>query len=406
MSVLVYNHRPLSARPLGRWLGEAGELVMVTTRAAVAASPPGERALFAAIMPVADYASGEVQRAARRLARAWEPDHVASSSEYDLIRAAVLRERCGLAGQGVASALAYRDKFRMRAAALAGGMRVPAFAGVRTHAEVLGFAERAGFPVVLKPRLGTGTAGITVVRSGRDLAGLAGQAWRRRPGPGRLVVEEYVDAPMYHVDGMCLAGKVVHCWPSRYSAGALDDVAGGRPRTSIMLAAEDPLRRRLQAWAAQLVGVFPHAGAGFGFHVELWVPNDGVPVLCEVAARAATEMIVGTYERAFGVNLYRESFRVQAGLPPHLASQPASPGCYTGWVCFLAAGGTFWPPATAGMPSAVFFEVLMQPGQRYERASAVTNVAARAVVQGATAEEAAGQLAELTRWWAVSRPWQ
>jgi hypothetical protein len=404
VSVLIFNHRPLDRRPIGRWLRESGDLVMVTTRSAMTASSPGERALFAAIVPVEDYTSLRVQRAGWRLARAWEPDAVASSCEHDLIRAAVLRELRGLNGQHVVSALAYRDKFRMRQAAVSGGLRVPDFEAVRIPADVLAFAERRGFPVVLKPRLGTGTAGIRVVWSAKALPSRTG--WLPRDGLGRLLVEEYVDAPLYHVDGVSLGGKVIHCWPSRYSGGALEDIARGRPRTGVMLGTDDPVRPVLQDFAARVIAAFPSGDTGFGFHLEVWVPADGVPVLCEVTSRVAPEVVAAAYERAFGVNLFEESFRAQTGLPLRLVSQPARPGCYTGWVCFLTEAGTFIPPSTAGRPPTAFFETALEPGSDCARAQTVTDVAARAVVEGACAEDAGRRLRDLAGWWDASRPWR
>jgi len=406
MSVLILNHRPLDRRPVGRWLQEAGELVMVTTRAALAASPPAERAPFATIVPVDDYASGSVLRAAWRLARARDPDRVASSCELDLIRAAVVRHVRGLEGQQLDSALAYRDKLHMREAAFAGGLRVPGFRAVRTPADVRDFAEGSGFPVVVKPRLGTGTAGIKVVWSARDLKDQGVPAWPPRQDLGRLIVEEYLDAPMYHVDGISVGGGVVHCWPSRSSGGALQDIARCGPRAGVMLGADDPLRPVLQDFAVRVIAAFPSGNAGFGFNLEAWVPEGGEPVLCEVTSRAGTEVIAEAYQHGFGVNLFEESFRAQAGLPLRLTGQPGTPRRYAHWVCFLTEDGTFTPPPDAGRPPVAYFQADLEPGTHGRRARTITDVAARAVVEGASAGEAEDRLRELTSWWDASRPWR
>lgn len=406
MSMLIFNHRPLDRRPIGQWLRETGELVMVTTRAAQIASPPAECALFAAIVPVEDYASGSVLRAAWRLARVWEPDKVASSCEHDLIRAAVLRRVRGMEGQHLSSALAYRDKLHMRETAFAAGLHVPGFEAVRTPADVLKFAAGRGFPVVVKPRLGTGTAGIEVFWSEQDLKSPGALRRLPRQDLGRLIAEEYMDAPMYHVDGISLNGDVIHCWPSRSSGGALEDIARCRPRTGVMLSADDPLRLVLQDFAARVIAAFPSENAGFGFNLEAWVPPGREPVLCEVTSRVGTELIAAAYQHAFGVNLFEESFRAQAGLPLRLTKQPGSPQSYADWACFLTEDGTFIPPPDAGRPPTTYFQTDLERGTPCTRARTITDVAARAVVEGASADEAEDGLRELTDWWSANHPWQ
>jgi biotin carboxylase len=294
----------------------------------------------------------------------------------------------------------------MRETAFAAGLRIPGFAAVRTPADVLEFAEGSGFPVVVKARLGTGTAGIKVVRSGQDLKSPGVLGRLPRQDLGRLIVEEYIDAPMYHVDGISLSGEVIHCWPSRSSGGALEDVARCGPRTGVMLSADDPLRPVLQDFAARVIAAFPSGNAGFGFNLEAWVPAGGEPILCEVTSRAGTEVIAAAYQHGFGVNLFEESFRAQAGLPLQLNKQPGKPQRYADWGCFLTEDGIFTPPPDAGRPPTLYFHMDLEPGTCGRRARTITDVAARAVVEGASADEAEDRLRELTDWWSTSDPWQ
>jgi biotin carboxylase len=401
MTVLVLNHRPLDMRPIGQWIQDAGDLVMVTTRASRAASSAAERARFVQVVAVDNYASSEVDRAARTLADRHLPARVVSSNELDLIRTAVLRERYGLPGQDLASALAYRDKLYMRRAAAAGAVNVPRFQQVGSAIEMSRFAGEVGFPVVVKPRRGAGSAGITVVRRPEDLPHAAALGSRVAGG---LIIEEYVDAPLYHVDGISVDGKVIHCWPSRYSNGALQTVQQCAPRVSMLLDALDPLRGPLQDFAVEVVGAFPASGS-FAFHLEAWVDDRNVPILCEITSRTGGGPIGRAYEEAFGVSLYEESFRAQAGLALTLDEQPAEPSRYVGWVGFLAGRGTFTPPE-AGRPPAVWFTTEYQPGRRCQGARIVSDAAAYALVDGASADQAAARGAELIGWWDAGRPWR
>ena len=400
MTVLVLSYSALDTRPIGRWLHEAGDLVLVTTRAARAASPPEECARFGEIVLVDDYFSNDVMLAAQALARRHSPAHVIASNEHDLIRAAVLREQYRLPGQRVEAALAYRDKLTMRQVTAAGAVTVPRFRAVRSLADATGFAAENGFPVVVKPRRGTGALGITVARSRGDLHRAVEAA---STAPGGVLVESYVAAPIYHVDGISVDGRVVHCWPSRYSDGALETVQRGAPRVSMLLDAADPLRPLLQDFAARVIAAFPATGA-FAFHLEAWV-DGGVPILCEITARTGGGPIGEAYEHAFGVNLYRESFLAQAGLALTLTEQPARPLRYVGWIGFLTGDGTFTPPTT-GRPPVTWFRTVHEPGRVCRRARMMSDFAAYALVDGASADQTVARGRELIRWWDAGRPWR
>ena len=399
MTVLVLNHKPLGLRPIGRWLQEAGDLVMVTSRSALASSSDEERRRFVRIVAVDDYASADVELAARALAARHRPGHVASNHEYDLIRAAGLRERFGLPGQPPASARAYRDKLVMRRSAALHGIRMPAFAAVREASDVSDFARRHGLPLVLKPRLGTGSTGITVIRD-------------RMPPLGDLplhqgfLVEQFVEGRFYHVDGIVRDGRVVHCWPSRYSSGNLEAVIGCAPLTGALLDADDPLRPRLQGFAADVVASLPATRVAVAFHLEAWVDGEGRPVLCEVTSRGGGGPIAAAYGHAFDLDLLEESFRGQAELPLNVTTQPPRPRRYAGWAWFMNGHGAFTPPPVPAWLPATEFTTLVTRGEHRDGARNFTDAAASAIAEGASAAEVEDRIAEITRWWEKSRPWR
>jgi hypothetical protein len=401
MTVLILNHRQLDRRPIGRWLQEAGDLVMVTTHAALAASPAAERALFSTIVPVGDYSSVEVETAARSLAACHRPGRIASCHEFDLVRAALLRESLKLDGQSVASALAFRDKRAMRCIGAA-VVNQPTFRVPQSIEDALEFAGKFGYPVVIKPRRGGGAAGIIKAATSAELVrGLAISS----SAPGGVLVESWIDAPLFHVDGICEAGRVRHCWSSQYGQGALDTVMQAVPRTSVMLDASDGRRTALEGFARRVLSVFPHSGAVFAFHLEAWIDAAGAVWLCEVTSRTGGGPIVESYAHAFGVELAEQNFRGQAGLPLTCGSTPPKPVRYTGWVSFTVGHGRFAPPDLADRPPTVLFRLLLPPGTRRSGPLHVADAAAFAIVDGSTPERVRMRLNEVIAWWEASRVW-
>jgi Carbamoyl-phosphate synthase L chain, ATP binding domain len=401
VTVLILNHRPLDRRPIGRWLQGVGDLVMVTTHAALAASPAADRALFSRIIPVGAYLSVEVDTAARSLAARYRPERIASCHEFDLVRVAVLRESLKLDGQSVASALAFRDKRAMRCTGAA-AVNQPAFRVPESIDDAVEFAGKSGYPVVIKPRRGGGAAGIIVAATAAELAqGLALSS----SAPGGVLVESWIDAPLFHVDGICEAGQVRHCWSGQYGEGALDAVTRAVPRTSVMLDASDGRRTALDGFARRVLSVFPHSGAVFAFHLEAWIDASGAVLLCEVSSRTGGSPILEAYAHAFGVELAEQNFRGQAGLPLTCGSTPLRPARYTGWVRFTVGQGHFAPPDPAGRPPTALFRQLLPPGTGRSGPLHVADAAAFAVVDGSTPEQARTRLNEVVAWWEASRVW-
>ncbi|TWP48490.1 hypothetical protein FKR81_28285 [Lentzea tibetensis] len=400
MSVLVLSKKPVRQRPVDEWLAGA-PVSLVTVTGAVDESVVDR---FAEVVAVDDYGSWQVEIEAERLAARRAAELVASSSEVDVVRAARLRERLGLTGQSVASAIAYRDKLVMKRYARAAGIAVPEFAAVETPGDLVAFAEVHGFPVVVKPRRGGGSEGVHVLRSAADLVSLLGcGVLPAAPArPGEWMAESFVDGVLCHVDGLAAGGRILHCWPSRYSGGNAEAVRDGVPLTSAMLAPQDGSFLPLLDHAAAVLDALPHFPLPTSFHLEAWLPHDGgAPVLCEAASRTGGAFVADVYAAAFGVHLSKENLRGQAGLP--VSAVPAVPVRYGGWVAITPRQGTFTPPAEPCPVPGVRLELT---GVRGTGAVHAGDSVATVVVEGADAAQVRERISAAVRWWDAMEPWR
>ena len=71
---------------------------------------------------------------------------------------AQMREAFGLPGLNVEQSIAFRDKETMKQVLDAAGIRTPRHARAATEAECREAAERIGFPLIIKPIAGAGSA--------------------------------------------------------------------------------------------------------------------------------------------------------------------------------------------------------------------------------------------------------
>jgi biotin carboxylase len=126
----------------------------------------------------------------------WEP--------YMLL-AARLREELGLPGLTVAQTVPFRDKEQMKRLLDAAGLRTPWHTQARTVADVWAAAERVGYPLIVKPIDGAGSADTYRVDSAAELDSVL-PVIRHVPV---VSVEEFVDGEEFTYDTICAGGQVL-----------------------------------------------------------------------------------------------------------------------------------------------------------------------------------------------------
>lgn len=408
--MLVLTRQPLRKRRIDRWLADVAQGVcVVAPDAAVDPVDDELRERFLAVETVPDYRSWDVELTAERLARTHEVARICSSSEDDVLRAAVLRERLGLPGQTVRSATAFRDKVTMKTAVSAAGLAVPAFEPVSSPLEVVDFVRHHSFPVVFKPRRGAGSEDVRIARTVAEFEGLlrSGAMPAAPERSGAWMVEAFIDAPLYHVDGVAVGGKVVHGWPSRYSSGNAEATHGGKPLASVQLDVNDPKTSLLLTFTGRVLAALPASPHAHSFHLEAWLPQGSLdPVLCEVAARTGGGAVATCYEIAFGVHLSMESLRGQAGVPMTLKQAPSTPRMYAGWVAFTPRDGVFVRPNDLCPVPGVELRYTLASGRRHNGPVHAGDGVATAVVQGTSSYETGERIDALLAWWEEQEPWK
>ena len=138
-------------------------------------------------------------------------DRVECLWEPGVVLAAKLRTRLGLPGQSVEQAVAFRDKETMKQVLDRAGIRTPHHHRAASRAEVLVAAERIGYPLIVKPIAGAGSADTYLVAGPGELE-RALSAVRHVP---EVSVEEYIDGEEYTYDTICADGRVLFenvCW--------------------------------------------------------------------------------------------------------------------------------------------------------------------------------------------------
>ena len=130
-------------------------------------------------------------------------DRVLANWEVAVITAARLRERLGVPGMSVDTVNGFRDKQLMKERVAAAGLRVPRSERIRTVSEARAAAEKIGYPLILKPIAGAGSADTYKVEDADELERVLGSMRHI----SEASCEEFIDGEEFTFDTVCIAGK-------------------------------------------------------------------------------------------------------------------------------------------------------------------------------------------------------
>ncbi|HEY3501596.1 MAG TPA: hypothetical protein VGN37_02280 [Actinocatenispora sp.] len=397
MNHLILDRCGLDLAPYQRWLDRPSDRLFLFAKEGRVdrASLSGSSRVVLTEFDDLDRAP-ELEHRAWTLAQEQGVDTVVALSEYDLLPAARLRELLGVPGQGTASALAFRDKARMKELLDAAGVPVAGFGVVDHAADLIGFASRAGYPVVVKPRYGSGSVGVEVLTDEADLVSFL----RRNPeladdrGAG-LLAEEYVEHELFHVDGLLHDGRVELAWPSRMTS-CLGFHHGAALR-SRMLAPDEPGTAELLALTDRVVAALPAPGSA-AFHLEVFGNEKRGLVANEIACRVGGARILPAVEAAFGLNLLEAHARAVAGYPV-TPPRDRRPRPLIGFVMFPPVEGTVRAVPSGPPPDAVVdYRLKISPGDVLGAAHTSVDNVASVLVRGDTADELDRALDSVVSW--------
>jgi formate-dependent phosphoribosylglycinamide formyltransferase (GAR transformylase) len=244
--------------------------------------------------------TGAVAGTVRAVARHVHIDRVECLWEPYMMLAARLREALGLPGLTPEQTVPFRDKERMKAVLGAAGLRVPGHYSADTVAGVWAAAERVGFPLIVKPIAGAGSADTYRAESAAELDAIMPML-RHVP---EVIVEEFIDAEEFTYDTICAGGEVV-----------FENICQYHPRplvtkmhewvSPVTLALRDIGVPGLQGGRELGAAVLRVLGFRDGFtHMEWYRKADGEVVFGEIGARPPGARTVDVMNYATDADLF------------------------------------------------------------------------------------------------------
>jgi biotin carboxylase len=237
-----------------------------------------------------------------RALRGREPDRVETLWEPLVVAAARIREALGVPGMSVDTVRAFRDKQLMKERIAAAGLRVPRAERVRGATEARAAAERIGFPLILKPIAGAGSADTFRVDSTKELEA----ALQRMGHVQEASCEEFVEGREFTYDTICVDGVPLYENVAQYLPRPL--VARSNEWISpVICTVRDLHQPALRGGITLGRQVLQALGMGTGFtHMEWYLKDDGEVVFGEIGARVGGARLVDQMNHTSELDLYRE----------------------------------------------------------------------------------------------------
>jgi len=305
--VFLAPHYPPEMQQFTRGLAEVGATVYgVGDQPATALSPWLKRYLSDYLqvshMMDEDHVMGRISH----WLRGREVDSVLANWEPLVVCAARLRERFGLPGMSVDTVRGFRDKELMKERVRAAGLRVPLSQRARSIAEAHAAAERIGYPLIVKPIDGAGSADTYKVEDEAELE----KVLRAMHHVHEASVEEYIDGEEFTFDTVSIAGQPAFMNVAQYLPKPLT-ARSNEWVSPVIITVRDLAQKKLQPGIALGRGVLAALGMGNGFtHMEWFLTPNGEAVFGEIGCRAAGAKLVDQMNYTCDIDLFREWARV------------------------------------------------------------------------------------------------
>lgn len=234
-------------------------------------------------------------------------DRVVALDDFDVEKAALIRETFRIDGMGQTTARYFRDKLAMRMRAQRAGIRVPAFSPIFHDETITQFLQTTDAPWLVKPRSEASATGITKVHS-------LDEAWQviHALGDNRhtFLIEQFRPGRVYHVDSLSVAGEVVFSRASQYLATPMEVAHGGGVFRTMTLPADGPDAPGLYEINARVLTAF---GMNYSASHSEYIrsDHDGELYFLETSSRVGGAHIAELVEAASGINLWREWARLE-----------------------------------------------------------------------------------------------
>lgn len=260
-------------------------------------------------------------------------DRVVSLDDFDVEKAAYLREEFRIPGMGQTTARYFRDKLAMRMKAQEAGLTVPLFHNLFNDGDINHYLDHTEGPWLIKPRSEASSTGIRKVHNAREAWQVLNELGEKRY---RFLIEQFKPGDVYHADALTFDGKVLFCRTSRYLSTPFEVMHGGGIFRSAIVEFGGAEDKALQQFNQQVMEAFGMRYSAS--HTEfIRAHEDGQYYFLETSARVGGANLADMVEASSGMSLWAEWAKLETAVARgHSYQLPEVRNEYAGIIISLA----------------------------------------------------------------------
>lgn len=250
-------------------------------------------------------------------------DAVIALDDYDVEKAALIRENFRIPGMGQTTHRYFRDKLAMRQKAKDSGINVPEFTAVFNNDEVKAFTDKVPAPWVLKPRSEASASGIKKLKNADELWVALEKLGEERH---LFLLESFKPGDVYHVDSLSFGKEIIFTSASRYLAPPMQVSHDGGVFRTKTLGENSEEYKALNKENAKLLSSFGLLNGAT--HTEyIKGKEDGKWYFLETSSRVGGAHIPDLVEASSSINIWREWAKIEDALlknKPYTIAKPTN----------------------------------------------------------------------------------
>ncbi|MCY8601000.1 ATP-grasp domain-containing protein [Bacillus spizizenii] len=248
-------------------------------------------------------------------------DHIVSTTEKSILTGGFLRAYFGIAGPGFETALYMTNKLAMKTKLKMEGIPVADFLCVSQVEDIPAAGEKLGWPIIVKPALGSGALNTFIIHSldhYEDLYSTSGGLGELKKNNSLMIAEKCIEMEEFHCDTLYADGEILFVSISKYTVPLLKGMA--KIQGSFILSQNDPVYAEileLQKSVAQAFRITDGPG-----HLEIYRTHSGELIVGEIAMRIGGGGISRMIEKKFNISLWESSLNISVYRDPNLTVNP------------------------------------------------------------------------------------
>ncbi|MFP7175756.1 ATP-grasp domain-containing protein [Priestia filamentosa] len=247
-------------------------------------------------------------------------DHIVTTTEKSVLTGGFLRSFYGISGPSFETTLWMTNKVAMKTRLRNEGIPVTDFMRLDNIEDIQNIGERLGWPLVIKPAIGSGAVNTFYIESLQhyDSLNSSNELNSLKKRDAFILAEKYVEMEEYHCDALYHNGKLLFISISKYTVPLLKGIS--KIQGSYILEESDPIYAQIFELNKSVIHALRVKDGPI--HLEIYRTTSGDLLVGEIALRVGGGGISHMIEKKYNISMWDYSCQIALNQEPQIQLNP------------------------------------------------------------------------------------